>query len=179
MAGATAGCADEGSAGTDAAGATGAAAPTEAPAAPTPSPEVAPSGFGTVQVRLTEPDGSTCERCLLLADDPDLRSRGLMGVTTLGGYDGMLFRYAEPTRTSFWMKDTVLPLTIRFYDEGGLPIAAFDMAPCDADPCPSYGPDLPFTVAVEVEQGWAEALGFTPTAVLEVLAEPCPAAGSA
>ncbi len=135
--------------------------------------EVVPSGFGSMLVRLTEPDGSTCERCLLVAATREQRALGLMGVTGLGGYDGMVFRFPEPISTSFWMKNTLLPLSIAFYDQAGAVVATFAMEPCTTDPCPTYGPDTPFVDAVEVEQGRLDALGFTDTARMEILDLPC------
>lgn len=134
-----------------------------------------PTGFGSIGVRLTEPDGTTCERCLLLAHTAAERERGLMAVTSIGDHDGMAFVYDEPRSGQFWMKDTVLPLSIGFYDAAGAQLAAFDMDPCttpDAQ-CATYGPNGPFTVAVETEQGRLAELGFTPTATLELLAEGC------
>ena len=47
----------------------------------------------------------------LLAATEAQREQGLMHVTSLGGADGMLFRFGREQRTSFWMKDTVLPLS--------------------------------------------------------------------
>ena len=73
----------------------------------------------TTTVRLTEPDGSSCLRCVLLAVTTDEHQRGLMGVTSLGGYDGMAFRYETPSSSDYWMKDTVMPLSIGFYASDG------------------------------------------------------------
>lgn len=134
---------------------------------------VVPVGFDTTVVRLTEPDGSTCERCLLVAATREERSLGLMGVTDLGGHDGMIFRYDSPVASAFWMKNTVLPLSIAFYDASGEVLETFAMDPCTADPCPTFGPTTPFLDAVEVEQGRLEELGFTATARLEILDLPC------
>lgn len=141
--------------------------------------EVVPAGFSSVTARLTEPDGSTCVRCLLVARSFDDHRRGLMGATSLGGYDGMAFVYEPPKQTAFWMKDTVMPLSIRFYDLDGGSLAEFDMDPCRTEPCPTFGPDTRFGVAVEVAQGRLDELGFTDTAVLELLDDtPCePVAG--
>ncbi|MEZ5256667.1 MAG: DUF192 domain-containing protein [Ilumatobacteraceae bacterium] len=137
-----------------------------------------PEGFATITAHLTEPDGSSCTRCLLLADTPALRSQGLMGVTSLGGYDGMAFRYADPVLSRFWMKDTLIPLDIAFYarqeGDGLTRLARFEMEPCAAESCPTTGPDEPFVLAVETERGRAEALGFTSTARLELIGDlPC------
>jgi uncharacterized membrane protein (UPF0127 family) len=47
------------------------------------------------------------------------------------------------------------------------------MAPCTADPCPSYPTPSNFTDAIEVPQGMLEQLGLTPGSVLSVSDLPC------
>lgn len=132
-----------------------------------------PTGFDTVFVRITAADGTACERCLWLAEDREDRARGLMGVTDLGGLDGMAFRYDEPDRRTFWMKNTLLPLSIAFVGEDGRVVGSADMTPCRADPCPSYGPDESFVIAIEVAQGRLTELGIGPGSVVELVGD-CP-----
>jgi uncharacterized protein len=132
-----------------------------------------PNGFDTVLVRIRTADGTTCERCMWLADDRQDRARGLMGVTDLGGLDGMAFRYDDADRRTFWMKNTLLPLSIAFVGEDGSVVGSADMTPCQADPCPSYGPDEPFVVAIEVAQGRLTELGIDPDSVVELVGD-CP-----
>jgi uncharacterized protein len=88
-----------------------------------------------------------------VADTPSERRVGLMHREELAPIDGMAFLWHEPIEGTFWMKDTLIPLSIAFWDEGGRILAILDMEPCEAEPCPSYGPDEPFLGAVEVEQG--------------------------
>jgi uncharacterized membrane protein (UPF0127 family) len=94
-----------------------------------------------------------------VADAPSERRTGLMGRESLDPYDGMAFVWGEPVRSTFWMKDTLIPLSIAFWGDDGRIIALLDMDPCTADPCPSYGPDEPFVGAVEVGQGTLAAQG--------------------
>ena len=103
-----------------------------------PAGAVVPEGFEQVAATVTAADGTVCELCLWLAETGDQRALGLMYVTDLGGPDGMIFRYDSPTTSAFWMKNTVMPLSIAFFDQGGAYLDAFDMAPCTADPCPTY-----------------------------------------
>jgi uncharacterized protein len=63
---------------------------------------------------------------------------------------------------TFWMKDTVIPLSIAFWDDDGRIVSILDMDPCTEDPCPTYGPDEPFVGAVEVDPGTFERHGVTP-----------------
>jgi uncharacterized protein len=89
-----------------------------------------------------------------VADAPDEHRRGLMGVEHLPADEGMAFVFEEPTETTFWMKDTLIPLSIAFVDAGGVIVGVREMPPCEADPCPSYGVDRPFVLAVEANRGW-------------------------
>lgn len=138
-------------------------------------------GFGQVLVEARAADGTTCELCLLLAEDSAQRAQGLMEVTdpTLGGYDGMLFAYGDdPGSGGFWMRNTRIPLTSVFYDAEGGFLGAFDMVPCpdstsDAD-CPRYGPDEPFTTVIELADLAPEDVLLTEGSTIEVLGDECP-----
>ena len=134
---------------------------------------VVPEGFEQVAATVTAADGSVCELCLWLAATGDQRGVGLMHVTDLGGPDGMVFRYDSPTTSAFWMMNTVMPLSIAFFDQGGAYLDAFDMAPCSADPCPLYPTPENFVNAIEVPQGMLEELLMTPGSVLAVSDLPC------
>jgi uncharacterized protein len=94
-----------------------------------------------------------------VADTTDERRTGLMGRESLAPYDGMAFLWTDPVQGSFWMKDTLIPLSIAFWDTDGTIVSMMDMQPCMADPCPTYGPDAPFVGAVEVAQGELEQRG--------------------
>jgi uncharacterized protein len=96
-----------------------------------------------------------------------------MGVTDLGGRDGMAFVYEQPRTTSFTMRNTLLPLTIVFYGPDGGYLDAFDMEPCTAEPCTSYPTPEGFTVAVEVPQGGAAEVGMVPGSSLTLLTADC------
>ena len=103
-----------------------------------------------------------------VADTPAERRIGLMGRESLSPYDGMAFVWDEPVQSTFWMKDTLIPLTIAFWDDGGRIVSILDMEPCIEDPCPSYGPDEPFVGAVEVGQGTLRQRGVAVGDVVEL-----------
>lgn len=138
-------------------------------AAPTRAPL---PGFDETAIRITDAAGALVEGCVLLADDAASRQQGLMDVTdpSLGGYDGMLFTFAVPTSSSFYMLRTRLALSIAFFD-GAAFGSALDMAPCPSDDdeprCPRYLPEAPYTQALEVPAGQLPALGIGPGARLE------------
>ncbi|HMJ76648.1 MAG TPA: DUF192 domain-containing protein [Iamia sp.] len=135
-------------------------------------------GFGEIEVRIVEgPDGEPIVLCVLVAETPAQRQRGLMEVTDLGGYDGMLFRFPDDSDGGFWMKDTVLPLSIAYLDADGAVVSTADMDPCPPGTarCPSYPADGPYRMALEVEQGDLAPLALEQdsTARLEPTG-PCP-----
>lgn len=88
-----------------------------------------------------------------VADTPELRGQGLMGVTELVDVDGMLFVFAEEVEAAFWMKDTLIPLDIWFFDSDGGFVDMLMMTPCEADPCETYPASGPFQYALETEVG--------------------------
>lgn len=144
------------------------------PARPTTtSAPVAPTGFELVQATVTTADGEVCELCLWMADSSRSRAQGLMGVTDLGDGDGMAFVYDAPHTGSFWMKNTLLPLSIAFFDADGAYLDGFDMEPCTADPCPLYPTAPEFLVAIETEQGGLGELGIGDGSRLDLTALPC------
>jgi uncharacterized protein len=94
-----------------------------------------------------------------VADTPDERREGLMGVEDLPADEGMAFVFDEPSGTAFWMKDTLIPLSIAFVGEDDRVIGVRDMQPCEGDPCPSYGVEEPYVLAIEANIGWFQEHG--------------------
>lgn len=92
---------------------------------------------------------------LAIADSPSLRATGLMGVSDLGDLDGMLFYWRHNAEGGFWMKNTLIPLDIVWFNMDGLPVGRASMVPCESDPCPSYSPGdgLEYRYAIEANPG--------------------------
>jgi uncharacterized membrane protein (UPF0127 family) len=87
----------------------------------------------------------------------------------LAGYDGVIFRWTSPTTEQFWMKDTLIPLSIAWFDQAGHFVSATDMTPCRNNPnCPVYGAVAPYTVAIEVVQGGLTGLGIGPNSSIGI-----------
>lgn len=84
-----------------------------------------------------------------LALTPAQRSRGLMHRTKAPG-DGMLFVFPAPTTGGFWMKNTLVPLKIVFFDAGGKRLRTLRMTPCREDPCAIYDPGRRYRFALEL-----------------------------
>jgi uncharacterized membrane protein (UPF0127 family) len=96
-----------------------------------------------------------------VADSDEERALGLMNRESLDEDKGMLFLYFEPNRGGFWMKDTLIPLSIAFFDEKGEILKIMDMEPCENDPCPTYDPGVRYWGALEVNQGAFEKWGVS------------------
>jgi uncharacterized membrane protein (UPF0127 family) len=116
-------------------------------------------------------EGSEAVLYVEVADDAEERRRGLMGVHHLPDDEGMAFVYGRPVTTGFWMKDTLIPLSIAFVDEDQHVVGLREMEPCTADPCPTYSVDEPYVLAIEANAGWFEEHGVREgdRAELEVL----------
>ena len=95
-----------------------------------------------------------------IADEPGEQRRGLMGVVSLPSDEGMAFVFDESVDSTFWMKDTLIPLSIAFVDESDRVIGMRDMEPCEVDRCPSYGADEPYVLAIEANLGWFDEHGI-------------------
>ena len=95
-----------------------------------------------------------------LATTPGEQAKGLMGRTSLPGNDGMLFLFDRPTTASFWMKDTVIPLSIAFYDGRGRVVTVRNMRPCTHGPCARYHAARPYMGAIEANRGYFQRHGI-------------------
>ena len=81
------------------------------------------------------------------------RAVGLMNRESLPEDAGMIFVFPEEHTGGFWMKDTLIPLSIAFADGDGRILRILDMEPCEADPCRIYDPDVSYRSALEVNRG--------------------------
>lgn len=88
-----------------------------------------------------------------VAGTPEQRMVGLMFRRSLPEDEGMVFLFFEETTGGFHMENTLIPLSIAFFDKDGEILEIFDMDPCREDPCPSYFPDVGYYGALEVNQG--------------------------
>lgn len=92
-----------------------------------------------------------------VADTPASRAQGLMHRRHLDENSGMLFIFEETSRGGFWMKNTLIPLSIAFIDEKWLVVDIKDMK---VAPDPKEGPFTiyesakPYHYALEVNEGF-------------------------
>lgn len=130
-----------------------------------PSPTLAP---GVHALRFTRGDQTWILHVSVASTDTE-RARGLMGVTSLPADRGMAFEFGAPTTATFWMKDTLIPLSIAFVSNGRI-VALREMKPCTADPCPTYdanGHD--YTEAIEANEGYFTSKGISVGDQIEVV----------
>ncbi|MGQ9646076.1 MAG: DUF192 domain-containing protein [Thermodesulfobacteriota bacterium] len=92
-----------------------------------------------------------------LAKTPAERAKGLMGRKELGPDEGMFFIFESEDYHAFWMKDTLLPLSIAFIDKSGRIVGIVDMKPLSLD---SHSPPKPILYALEMKKGWFAANGI-------------------
>lgn len=91
------------------------------------------------------------------------RQRGLMFRKSLPDDYGMAFLFFKETSLGFYMKNTLVPLSIAFFDEDGAILEMLDMDPCTREPCKLYTPHKPYFGAIEAAQGafdrWGVSVG--------------------
>ncbi len=107
-----------------------------------------------IDVAFMTSEGEVVASQLEVADTDEQRARGLMGRTSLPPDAGMLFVFEDPSTGSFWMKDTLVPLSIAFWGEDGRIHTIERMEPCVVDDCPGYFADAPYVYALEMNAGW-------------------------
>lgn len=111
-------------------------------------------------VVLFAPAGSAASRTANLRLDglpfhPELaltsgqQQRGLM-FRRKAPADGMLFVFSRATSGGFWMKNTLVPLTIVYFDTAGRRVRRMSMTPCRKDPCRVYDPGRQYRYALEL-----------------------------
>jgi hypothetical protein len=113
----------------------------------------------SILVRVRTAGGTIELENLQVARTSQARARGLMGRASLPEDGGMVFLFDDETRAAFWMKDTLIPLSILFWQGDGRIIDILDMSPCRADPCPVYRASAPYVGAIEMNRGAFERLG--------------------
>jgi len=87
------------------------------------------------------------------------RAQGLMHRTELNDGEGMLFIFERDQILSFWMKDTLIPLSIAYIASDGRIVEIFDLEPLNRNPVSS---SRSVRYALEVPRNWFERAGLGP-----------------
>src|SRR5579883_2242888 len=95
-----------------------------------------------------------------IAADDATREHGLMDRTSMPADHGMLFVFPDSQIRTFWMKNTLIPLDMLFFDaDRKLVTLLSDVPPCQADPCATYPSTAPARYVLELNAGTAAKLG--------------------
>lgn len=91
-----------------------------------------------------------------IADTMEKRAHGLMFREKLAGDHGMLFIFEGEEPLSFWMKNTLIPLSIGYFDKDKKLIEVHEMVPAVAGEAlpKSYPSSKPAMYALEMPRGW-------------------------
>jgi uncharacterized membrane protein (UPF0127 family) len=102
------------------------------------------------------------EKCVKveIADNPDLRERGLMYRSNLCENCGMLFIFPSEGKYGFWMKNTKIPLDIIWIDKNKKIIDIISAEPCSSESCRTYYSSNPALYVLEVNSGYAAINGI-------------------
>jgi uncharacterized protein len=92
-----------------------------------------------------------------LAQTEQARAVGLMNRPNLGAHQGMLFVFDSAAAHCFWMKNTLIPLSIAFLADDGRIVHIDDMQP---QSLVSHCPPKPISLALEMNQGWFAKRGI-------------------
>ena len=88
---------------------------------------------------------------------PEARIHGLMHRPSLGQNSGMLFVYKIPKHLTFWMKNTLIPLSVAFIGETHRIVHLEDMAPHTTT---KHRSPSAVRYALEANHGWFKERGI-------------------
>lgn len=94
-----------------------------------------------------------------VAQSPQEHSIGLMFRKTMPTNDGMLFIFERPGQQCFWMKNTLLPLSVAFVADDGSITNIEAMKPQTLD---SHCSTKEVRFVLEMNDGWFEKRGIKP-----------------
>ena len=96
-----------------------------------------------------------------IADTTEERAKGLMFRKSIPQDYGMFFIFDEEKEENFWMKNTLVPLDMVFFDGNYKVVKIIHNAqPCRKDPCMVYSSDKPSKYVLEVNGGTGDKIGL-------------------
>lgn len=95
-----------------------------------------------------------------IADTPTKRELWLMNRTSMETNRWMLFVFEQEQISSFWMKNTKIPLDIVWLDKKGQIIDIQTGTPCKEDPCPLYTPSGSGLYVLELNAWVSQLIGL-------------------
>jgi uncharacterized membrane protein (UPF0127 family) len=94
-----------------------------------------------------------------VALQPLERQTGMMWRTNMAEDESMLFPFPVPHRTSFYMKNTYVPLSAAYIDPEGVIQEIHDLKPLDEASVPAASDNIQYVL--EVKQGWFKRHNIT------------------
>lgn len=92
-----------------------------------------------------------------VAQSPQEHAIGLMWRTTMPTNEGMIFIFPRAGQQCFWMKNTLLPLSVAFIDDKGTIVNLDEMQPQTENP---HCSTRPVRFVLEMNKGWFTKHGF-------------------
>ena len=92
-----------------------------------------------------------------VAQTPLQQEIGLMFRKTMGTNEGMLFAFDQARQQCFWMKNTLLPLSVAFIQDDGTVVNIDDMKPQTLE---SHCSTKPVRYVLEMNVGWFTSRGI-------------------
>jgi uncharacterized membrane protein (UPF0127 family) len=111
----------------------------------------------TRELTIRRADGKTITLQAEVARSDEEKQQGLMHRKSLADGWGMLFVFDRDQIMSFWMKNTLIPLSIAYIKSDGSILEIWDMRPLDESPIRS---SRGVRYALEAPQGWFERMGI-------------------
>jgi len=99
-----------------------------------------------------------------LALTPQQLQTGMMFRTNMAENEGMLFVFTFPHRASFWMKNTVLPLSAAYIDSEGAIVEIHDLQPLNTNSVVATSERIQYVL--ETNQGWFKHHNIGPGTVI-------------
>ena len=119
----------------------------------------------TTVLSITRPGSESVEIIVEIARTDQERAQGLMHRKKLPDGEGMIFIFERDEQLSFWMKNTVIPLSIAFIASDGRITEIKDMQPLDLN---SVTSSRSVRYALETPQGWFKRAGVKPGDVVGI-----------
>jgi uncharacterized membrane protein (UPF0127 family) len=116
-------------------------------------------------LKITARDGRSVTVLAELARTDAERKAGLMFREKLADGEGMLFIWERDIVLSFWMKNTIIPLSIAYIDRAGVIAEIHDMKIGQLNPVQSM---RSLRYALEVPRGYFERAGITTGDTIEI-----------
>jgi uncharacterized membrane protein (UPF0127 family) len=125
------------------------------PSAPRPSSRVPRPSVPTAELRIKD-----SRLFAEVVSRPEDRNLGLMFRRSLAPDSGMLFVFEEDEVQRFWMKNTLIPLSIAYITRDSLITDILEMATLDT--MTPYVSSRPVRYALEMNSGWFQSKGIKP-----------------